>query len=165
MLEDAKKLAQKLKLDAKDFSGIQDQSGKVVPALEIKQGRYTLYAIELNSSIKLMLQIDIDPKDAALLGKQPPEIQRDLIAILRREMLEGRTGYELNTPDGKLLGIRLSQNLIISDENSSAQRLLDAIQEIIVVTCRCLEVLGQSFGSMRQFEEICKRTYNDGMYR
>lgn len=111
------------------------------------------------------VQIDLRPEDTELLAKQHMETQGRLLAILKREMMEGRTGYVLGTDDKGLHGVRLSQKLIVSSTDiNSIQRLNDAIQEIVVVACRCTEVLGQTFGSLKSCNADYNKTYSSIMY-
>lgn len=103
----------------------------------------------------VLIEILLHEDDVALLGKQSQQVKRQLMAILRREMLEGRSGYAfVPHPTDKLLflGIRISQSILLDDSTQGLQRLMDAKQEVVVVAMRCVLVLGHVFDSVKATE-------------
>ncbi len=131
----------------------RDPDENPIDILVIHHGTHSLIAIDSGTYVTLTYQIDIPEKDAQLLSETHEDIQRRLVAILKREMLEGRSGYrfEWSEDDPPLLRrIRIDQKLlIVKNDPQSAQRLADGIQELVVVGIRSIEVLGQAFSDVR----------------
>ncbi len=87
------------------------------------------------------------------LAEKDENTQQLLLGILRREMLEGRSGFVFRFTEDeppKLKTVGVEQKLIVEDETpETTQRLADGIQELVVVGIRCQQVLGQAFSASR----------------
>lgn len=139
-------------------------------ALVITHGGTTLVALQFPGFIQLVCPIDIEGGDAALLAKQPEEIQNRLFAILKREMLQGRCGFALHFDEAKkpphLTRITIEQKIIMGSTNpSSVQRLADGIQELVVVAFRSGQVLGEAFRNVRDMAKGTTSDFHEMMYK
>lgn len=149
----------------------KDAKGNALKVLVIHHGTHRIVAFDAKKYAVLMYPMDIAPEDAALLAKQPEETQTRLLTILKREMLEGRSGFGLIFDEKKkppeLRQIRVEQRVLVEDGRpETVQRFADAIQEIVVVAVRCQIVLGQAFSEVRAVEKFqtSASDYHEGMY-
>ncbi len=166
MIEEIKKASQILGMNAEDLNGIVDSQGKPYPAVKIMVGDIAVLVVELGSHFEVAVQFDIPDADSKLLEEQHPDTKNRLLTILKREMQEGRTGYAINTDQKGIHAIKLVQKVLVSaSDPTSIQRFQDAIQEVVVVACRCGAVLGQAFGDIKTNAETYNRTYDPIMYR
>ncbi|HLQ41963.1 MAG TPA: hypothetical protein VK189_03820 [Thermoplasmata archaeon] len=168
MFENLKRIAKKLELKP-ERAEAEDEKGKKIPILALHHGTHNLFAIEQAGYTLIVYPMDVDPKDAALLAKEPPEIQQTLFAILKREMAEGRSGFLLQLDETKkppeVRRISLEQKIVIQNERpETVQRVADGIQELVVTAIRCQLVLGQAFQDVRTAAQTSASTYHAGMY-
>ncbi len=167
MFEQVKRIARTLGIEVIEQKA-EDEKGRPVDVLVIHHSPYNLYGLQRGGIFEMALPLDIDPKDAALLARQPADIQERLLAILRREMMEGRTGFEIRFDETKkppeLRRIAVVQRLVVVDDSpTSIQRFADGIQEMTVVAVRAADVMGRAFGDMRT-AQTAPDTYHAGMY-
>jgi len=167
LFEPVKRLARKLNLPTSEITA-KDAKGSDVQLLQIAHKPYNLLVFDRGGYYELSFVWDIDEKDAALLAQQSKEIQERLFLVLRREILEGRTGFEFRYDQTKtppwLLRIVMVQRIVIRDESpTTLQRFADGIQEVVVVGVRCQDVLMRAFGDIRGGEKA-PDTYHVGMY-
>lgn len=151
----------------------QDDTGRAFPLLAFRHGAHQLIAYEEKGGIQLVYPMDVRPEDTTLLEQEPDEIINELLSILKREMLEGRTAYALATTEPgnpkkwkAVKQIRVSQKVVVQGKDPyTVQRILDAIQEIVVVAVRCQLVLGVALRTVGTASKIAATTYHPPMYR
>lgn len=129
--------------------------GKTEAILALQHGKHTLIAMA-RSPITAVLAyvIQLEDADVEVLAKQSPQLIGRLAAVLKREMLEGRSGYafvphpvHVAAPFGQ---IRIEQQIIVGEGALEKQRLLDGMQELVVCAIRCIEVLGHAFSAIHE---------------
>jgi len=96
----------------------------------------------------LRYQILLKPEDVEAFSKQSDGIRNDILGILTRESLDGRSGYTLIWDDKKRFsGIAIDQQIMLRDTGAhTLQRFIDGIQELVVLGMRCNVVLHKAFG-------------------
>ncbi len=163
-----KEIAGKLELATEELKA-QDKDGKEIVLLLIKHGPHGVLAFQKKGFTELAYIMDLPPEDSKRLAELPPEAQQELLAIMKREMMEGRSGFEMAFDETKmppqLRRISIVQRVIIEDRRpETVQRVADGIQELVVVGSRCNAVLGQVFQNIRTTGETTAKTYHPGMY-
>lgn len=148
-LERLRTIATKLDMAVRDYP-LQDDQGRQVPSLLLKHGSHDLLAIDNGEYVLIMYPIKLKPEHTAALARQSAEIRSRLFAILRREMMEGRSGYRLEYEDPpantRLLGISVEQKVVIADTDPvTMQRVADGVQELVLIGIRGGSVLAKTF--------------------
>jgi hypothetical protein len=146
----------------------QDDKGRTIEILGLAHGPHRVIGLDQGKIVELIYPMDVRAEQAALLAKWPDELLDRLLALLKREMLEGRSGYTIafgpENPKA-LRQIRVSQRLILHDANpQTLQRVADAIQEIVVVSVRCQLILGEAIRSAETAARTADSTFHPGMY-
>lgn len=166
-MERVEKIARALSIKTERGSVTNDK-GEKIEVVILHHGNHRLLAWMENEHCLLTYPMELAQGDSKLLAEQPMEIQQRLFTIIRREMLEGRSGYMMNFDDSKpprLVQIRVEQKLVLDPEGiPSKQRLLDAVQELVVTAMRSQIVLGQAFSDVRDSNSSSDSDFHEGMY-
>jgi len=168
MFEHLRRIAKKLDVEVQPGTA-ENAKGEKFEITLLKHGAHVIAALERKQYTTLLYPIDFSPQESDLLASQPEEIQTRLIGILRREMLEGRSGFNMLFDETKkpprLRRITIEQKLVIQDEGpETTQRVADAIQELVVVGMRCGDALGLAYQDLRSARQGSADTYHAGMY-
>lgn len=148
-------------------TGAATEKDKEIPARLIRHGSHQIIALDRKDFVVLVFAMDIPEEDSKALAALHEDVQRRLFAVLRREMLEGRSGFSIRVSDDdppRLQQIRIEQKLVVEEaDGPTTQRLADGLQELVVVGQRCIEVLGQAFSDIREAQSTSTSPH-DYMY-
>lgn len=146
------------------------ENGSKTAILLLKHGNHALVAIPNGRHFVFQYRMDIPPDAQAMLGKMPAAKYQELMLILRREILVGRSGYVTEVvPKTKppiLSHLRIEQRIIIEDTTPpTTQRVLDGIQELVTLGVRARQLLGVSLQAASQDTTAAQPVSTpDGMY-
>ena len=144
---------------------VAHENGKKVDCVVLRHGPYPVVAFDRGSFVQLAVIIEIPEKDSELLAKQPTDITDRLFTVLKAAMLQGRTGFNWKVDGKKLKQIMIEQRIIVApDRQESIQRLLDGIQELVVIGVRVSMILGEAFSGPRDTGKTSAPPPPDGMY-
>lgn len=163
LIEGVWSIAQKLAIKAE--KGVAKEDGRRIDFVLLHHGPHPVFAFDRGTYVQLAVIMDLDPKDSNLLAKQPKGIRDRLFTLLKVAMLQGRTGYNMALDGEKLKRIILEQRVVVApNRQESIQRLLDGMQELVVLGVRCRMILGEAFSSVRETSTTSASPPPDGMY-
>lgn len=148
-------------------------SGAVFHGILAHHGEWKLVLHPQRTHLLVTLEIPVGTDVHELLAKVPVENREKFYTSIRRELLDGRTGFNwipvTNTRDDPRL-ILLEQKVALTVGNQdAAQRLLDAFQEIVTIAARVTMLFRLTFIGLAnaQQTETAKRSGSalvDSMY-
>lgn len=143
-LERLTRAARALGFGAEAATGTSD--GDPQPAVVVQHGGHRLVAMDEGGHLLLTYVLEIPDEDAARLANLNSEDMGALLAVLRRELLGGRTGMEVFLQDEDdpttFDAVHFHQMLMLPDlEPDRVQRLADGVQELIGLAVRGTDLL------------------------
>jgi hypothetical protein len=133
-----------------------------------QHGQFKLVCVDGGKdTISIIGDISLDKGLRDKLEKEKDKSKVDkLFKIIVGQLLCGRTVYEFIPQDAVPEIIRISQRLrILETDNSSFNRLADAIQEVVNSLVMTLIILQTSAPSMSGSESVKSSSFHNGMYR
>lgn len=156
MFDKVRDVARLLELEVEEGAR-KDATGKETPLLAIKHGSHRVIVIPGTTTVTLLVAHALPAEAAEKLARLPEKTYAEFLHRLRRELLEGRSGYSIDYDKTKephrLRRLTLTQKIYLGPIDSvTVQRFGDAIQELVVLAVRANTLVGRTLASVRAAE-------------